>query len=316
MRSISIFACWVGISGHASASVVPQLTPRFGEGVHPPNNEWIQGRQAGGLSSLTTSIKAIEASVNATTDAVTPFEGGTIKGLIGLIKIDEGVVELGNSIDTTTKIADNTPTLSVNESTTLGVQFLGLQPKITDLLSRLQTKRPEFDKAGFKILDVRSLIRDDLTSQQKQADTLGTALVKVLDPALQPLATPVTQQIQGNFSQAVTAFSGRGGKIKIPAKAVPALSNLLADVGKALGIKVNAVAQGATAQAAGPDPATIAPATDAELAASDPAVAEQSAQAAIAATPDADLDNLGDDENDLSGIPPLVLAVLRKYDII
>ena len=142
----------------------------------------------------------------------------------------------------------------------------------------------------------------------------------MLDPALRNLATPINDQIQGNFSTTITAFAGRGGKIAIPAAAVPALSNLLSDLGKALGIKAGSTTGsamvGVKAQTGQPDAATIAPASDAELANSDAQLSEQNAQVALAATSDTDLDKLADGENDLSGIPLVVLAVLRKYNVI
>lgn len=61
-------------------------------------------------------------------------------------------------------------------STQIGTQFLSLQPEINNLLTEVQGKRPEFDKAGFRILDVRSLIRDSVVIQKDKAGDLGGAV--------------------------------------------------------------------------------------------------------------------------------------------
>lgn len=60
--------------------------------------------------------------------------------------------------------------------TQVGIQFLGIQPDITKLLTNLAAKKPDFDKAGLKILDVRSLIRDSVSIQQQGAKELGSSV--------------------------------------------------------------------------------------------------------------------------------------------
>lgn len=60
--------------------------------------------------------------------------------------------------------------------TQVGLQFLGIQPDITTLLNNLDAKKPDFDKAGLKILDVRSLIRDSVSIQQQGAKELGSSV--------------------------------------------------------------------------------------------------------------------------------------------
>lgn len=60
--------------------------------------------------------------------------------------------------------------------TQVGIQFLGIQPDITTLLNNLAAKKPDFDEAGLKILDVRSLIRDSVSIQQEGAKQLGSSV--------------------------------------------------------------------------------------------------------------------------------------------
>ncbi|GKT51597.1 uncharacterized protein ColSpa_11778 [Colletotrichum spaethianum] len=274
----------------------------------------------GGVQALQKQISDLREKTAKANDTIVPFEGGKLKGLVGLLKVNEAVVTLGNTIDRGTETAEKTDTLSATESTQVGTQFLALQPDINNLLNELQSKRKEFDKAGFKILDVRSLIRDSVAIQKDKAGDLGGAFTKVLDRQFQPIATQVSDQIQSNFTQAIDEYKGRGGKIKIPSKAVPKLSDLLAGVARALG-----VADTSRVVVAGPvSDADLIPMTNfasAEAAfmdinTADTAQANTAAEAAMRETSEMDLSRLGPDENDLRGIPPLVLAVLRRYDVI
>ncbi|GJC96794.1 antigenic cell wall [Colletotrichum higginsianum] len=279
----------------------------------------------GGSQALQKQIGTLQEKVTSAKETLEPFKGGSLKGLVGLLKVNEAVVTLGETIDRTTESAEATDTLSAKESTEIGTRFLSLQPDINNLLTELQSKRGEFDKAGFKILDVRSLIRDSVVIQKDKASDLGGAFTKALDPQFQPIATQVSDQIQSNFTQAIGEYEGRGGKIKIPSKAVPQLTNLLAGVARALGVgdrdkmAMMMAAAGPVPNAAEAVPMTnfaSAEAAFADINASDTVQANTAVEAALRGTSDMELRRLGPDENDLRGIPPLVLAVLRRYDII
>ncbi|GKT57545.1 antigenic cell wall protein [Colletotrichum tofieldiae] len=276
----------------------------------------------GGVEALKKRIGDLQEKVAKANDTIVPFKGGSLKGLVGLLKVNEAVVTLGTTIDRGTKSAEATNTLSATESTQVGTQFLALQPDINNLLAELQGKRKEFDKAGFKILDVRSLIRDSVEIQKDKANDLGGAFTKVLDRQFQPIGVQISDQIQGNFSRTIDEYEGRGGKIKIPSKAVPKLTDLLAGVARALGVTDND-----RMMAAGPGPVpevNTVPLTNfpnveaafADISAADTPQANSAIEAAIRGTSDMELSRLGRDENDLRGIPPLVLAVLRRYDVI
>lgn len=158
-----------------------------------------------------------------------------------------------------------------------------------------------------------------------QTDPTRCQFTKALDPQFQPIATQVSDQIQSNFTQAIGEYEGRGGKIKIPSKAVPQLTNLLAGVARALGVgdrdkmAMMMAAAGPVPNAAEAVPMTnfaSAEAAFADINASDTVQANAAVEAALRGTSDMELRRLGPDENDLRGIPPLVLAVLRRYDII
>ncbi|KAK1639324.1 hypothetical protein BDP81DRAFT_512270 [Colletotrichum phormii] len=273
----------------------------------------------GGASALQSRITDLRKRVAEANDTVVPFEGGTLKGLVGLLKVNEAIVTLGSTIDVSTKAAEATNALPANESTQIGTQFLGLQPEINNLLTEVQGKRAEFDKAGFRILDVRSLIRDSVVIQKDKAGDLGGAFTKALDPTFQPFATQISDQIQGNFTAAIDEYDGRAGKIKIPSKAVPVLTDLLAGVARALGVggRNKALAGPVTEAEAASIPMTnyaSAESAFADIGAADTPEANIAAQEALRGGDD--FSRLDPDENDLRGIPPLVLAVLRRYEII
>ncbi|KAI7775447.1 hypothetical protein LA080_006824 [Diaporthe eres] len=252
-------------------------------------------RQTGsGLQALQASITTLQQQLAAANNTVVDFSADSIiDGLTGLIKVNSAVVELGDDITDTTGIANSTSRLNAQDSTQVGVQFLGIQPDITTLLNNLAAKKPDFDKAGLKILDVRSLIRDSVSIQQQGAKELGSSLIAALDPSLAGIAQPINDQIQGNFTTTVNAFQGRGGAIKIPTKLVPALSDILDSLGRALGISdddSNGNSKGGKAAAVDTNSNLMMP---------------QISQS--------DLDRLGPDENDWSVVPFPVAVVLRRF---
>ncbi|KAK1994400.1 hypothetical protein LX36DRAFT_673166 [Colletotrichum falcatum] len=286
----------------------------------------------GGKEALEGQIADLAKKAANANETIVPFKGKGIAGLTGLLKVNLAVTQLGRTLDLTTDTADATSTLSAADSTEVGLKFLALQPDINNLITNLKGKRKEFDKAGFRILDVRSLIRDSVTIQKGKAQDLGDAFTKVLDAQFKPIAEQISGQIQGNFTDAITAYKGRGGKIKIPTKLVPKLSKLLAGVAKALGlgkmdnamldrdmmVSVGLLAGPETdaADSAAMADMLEAEAASADIAAADTPEANAAAEQALAAVPDAELESLGEDENDLRGIPPVVLAVLRYYEVI
>lgn len=119
-------------------------------------------------------------------------------------------------------------------------------------------------------------------------------LIAALDPSLAGIAQPINDQIQGNFTATVNTFQGRGGAIKIPTKLVPALSDILDGLGRALGISGDdsAGSKGKGGKAAAVD-------TNSNL------MMPQISQS--------DLDRLGPDENDWSVVPFPVAVVLRRF---
>lgn len=74
-------------------------------------------RQAGGLQALQASITTLQQQLAAANNTVIEFSSdGIIAGLTGLIKVNSAVVELGDDIEETTSIANNTQRLSPQDS--------------------------------------------------------------------------------------------------------------------------------------------------------------------------------------------------------
>lgn len=111
-----------------------------------------------------------------------------------------------------------------------------------------------------------------------------------MDPSLAGIAQPINDQIQGNFTAAVNAFQGRGGAIKIPTKLVPALSDILDGLGRALGISDDDNNSNSKAAAVNTNSNLMFPSIS-----------------------QSDLDRLGPDENDWSMVPFPVAVVLRRF---
>lgn len=175
-----------------------------------------------GAAAFGESLKTIAANINTTNQTLNEFSGG-LKGIAQLLKIQSETTALGDSIQNSTAIANATGRISLADSTTVGQQFLTLQPQIDSLLDNIKSKRPEFQNAGFGLIDVVSLLRSNIQEQQEYAKELGDATIAMLDPSLTSIATPVNDEIQNRFEQTIDAYGGRGGLIQIP----PGLIGLL-----------------------------------------------------------------------------------------
>lgn len=91
----------------------------------------------------------------------------------------------------------------------------------------------------------------------------------------------------------MNAFQGRGGAIKIPTKLVPALSDILDGLGRALGISDDS----ADSSGRGGNAAAV----------------DTNSNLMMPSISQSDLDRLGPDENDWSVVPFPVAVVLRRF---
>ncbi|KAL1617845.1 hypothetical protein SLS54_007627 [Diplodia seriata] len=202
-----------------------------------------------GAAAFGEALGAIGDNIKTTNDTLNAYSGG-LKGIVQLLEIQSATSDLGDAISNATAIAKATAVLNVADSATVGQQFLQLQPQINSLLDNIKLKEPEFEKAGFGLIDVVSLLRSNLEDQKEGAKDLGDAVsitslflpvlpfgipdptgvvltpgqtIAILDPSLTSVATPINDEIQAKFDDTIAAYQGKGGLIQIP----PGLIGLL-----------------------------------------------------------------------------------------
>lgn len=73
-------------------------------------------RQSGGVQALSGDISTVAKNLASANNTVIGFQGGGLKGIVGLTKINSAVVDLGDSLTATTKTASATPRLNVADS--------------------------------------------------------------------------------------------------------------------------------------------------------------------------------------------------------
>lgn len=76
----------------------------------------VHARQSSGVEALSADINTISKNLASANATVLSFEGGGLKGIVGLTKINSAVVDLGNALTTTTETASSTPKLNVVDS--------------------------------------------------------------------------------------------------------------------------------------------------------------------------------------------------------
>ncbi|KKY24420.1 putative antigenic cell wall [Diplodia seriata] len=175
-----------------------------------------------GAAAFGEALGAIGDNIKTTNDTLNAYSGG-LKGIVQLLEIQSATSDLGDAISNATAIAKATAVLNVADSATVGQMFLQLQPQINSLLDNIKSKEPEFEKAGFGLIDVISLLRSNLEDQKDGAKDLGDATIAILDPSLTSVATPINDEIQAKFDDTIAAYQGKGGLIQIP----PGLIGLL-----------------------------------------------------------------------------------------
>ncbi|OJD30229.1 antigenic cell wall galactomannoprotein [Diplodia corticola] len=177
-----------------------------------------------GAAAFGEALGTIGDNLKTTNETLNEYSGG-LKGIGQLLKIQSATSDLGDAISNATAVAKATGQLSLADSATVGQQFLQLQPQINSLLDNIMSKRAEFQNAGFGLIDVISLLRSNLEEQKQESKELGDATIAILDPSLTSVATPINEEIQTKFDDAIAAYQGRGGLITIP----PGLIGLLGD---------------------------------------------------------------------------------------
>lgn len=133
-------------------------------------------------------------------------------------------------------------------------------------------------------------------------------LVAALDPSLLGIAQPINDQIQGNFTAAVSKFKGRSGAIKIPSGLVPTATDLLAKIGPVLS---KVPGGGGGGKGGGGNPFNPFGKRQDDM--SDmPGMSDMY----CCGITQAKIDALGPDQNDLTSIPEPVVAMLQQLGVV
>lgn len=98
--------------GLANASTLRFTRLQTGDVDGPLNH----ARQSSGVDALSADISTISKSLASANSTVLSFQGGGLKGIVGLTKINSAVVDLGDALTATTKTASSTPKLNVTDS--------------------------------------------------------------------------------------------------------------------------------------------------------------------------------------------------------
>lgn len=73
-------------------------------------------QSTGGVQALSDNINTLTKSLASANSTVLSFQGGGLKGIVGLTKINSAVVDLGDTLTATTKTAASTTQLNVTDS--------------------------------------------------------------------------------------------------------------------------------------------------------------------------------------------------------
>ena len=111
---------------------------------------------------------------------------------------------------------DSTPHLDDNDSLTVALEAINLEPQISSLLINIVSRKKAFDTAILGIGSVSKTVLASLEKQKDQSAALGAALVNVLNGVFALGAAQQNDLIAKDFDTAITAYKQPGGIISLP----------------------------------------------------------------------------------------------------
>ncbi|PGH28981.1 hypothetical protein GX50_08283 [[Emmonsia] crescens] len=154
-------------------------------------------------AEVVDTVKSISTQVVELETTVQSFTGQVIKALKIQIKTGKLTKALEDAIEKT----QESPNFTTDESVTIAMGFIDLQPKITKVLDALISKKDVFKKGLFGFIPLTGIVRGGLEKQKELSAQLGQETVKKLTPEFANLAPIINGLIAADFSRAVAAFS-------------------------------------------------------------------------------------------------------------
>ncbi|PGG97042.1 hypothetical protein AJ79_09356 [Helicocarpus griseus UAMH5409] len=154
-------------------------------------------------SEVAETVKTISTGVEELTATVNGYTGQISTAL----KIQLGTSKITSSLEDAIEQTQESPSFTQEESSTIALGFIELQPKITTVLDALISKKDVFQKGVFGIIPLTWLVKLNLDKQQELSAQLGEEVVKKLTPDFASLAPLINDKIAADFARAVEAFS-------------------------------------------------------------------------------------------------------------
>ncbi|KAK4503416.1 hypothetical protein PRZ48_004331 [Zasmidium cellare] len=168
------------------------------------------------VNTIVASINTISSNIKTLNTTLNTFHKGDLDSGLKVLKIQSQTDKLGKSINAGTSAAQTSQPLNSDDSFTVAVAVLNLQPQVISLLDNIEQHKPAFDAAIIDLVSVTPQVEQDLKNQNQSTAGLSNAIVARLADPYPSLAGTVTGPIFSKFNEAIALFAQPGGLIALP----------------------------------------------------------------------------------------------------
>jgi len=170
--------------------------------------------RADNANAVVSAIGTISSQLVTLNTSVTNFKAGLLDlGQALDVQLQSSV--LASDLQKAVTDAVTSSNFTSDESVTVGLALVNLEPQIFSVLDNIESKKTAFDE----VVDVFSLsatVKSDLQQEASLSAQLGAAVQAKLVPSVASLAPPINSAIASAFAAAISVYSQPGGLIPLP----------------------------------------------------------------------------------------------------
>lgn len=170
------------------------------------------------VTPLLYDIGNLTANVNNLDSLVTTFKHSLFKDIVPLIKLQNAAVDLGKEIESVTKDFNGTAQLNAQDTLKIAGPFAKLIAPLQQVLTDINTAKPQFDKAILDFLSASCIIKGHVVHLQQVTDSLIAQVKLTILPAFGGVVAPLQKQVDAAFNGTINGPYAKVKALYIPFK--------------------------------------------------------------------------------------------------
>ncbi|KAK2748383.1 hypothetical protein FQN55_004320 [Onygenales sp. PD_40] len=149
----------------------------------------------------------IVEGVSAQVDKLTTTVNGYTGQIFTALKIQIQTGKIGSGLEDGIEETKASEPFTDEESQSVALTLVALQPKLTTLVDALISKKDVFKKGILGFIPLTGLVKSSLEKQEKLSAQFGEEVIKKLTKQFADLAPLINDKIAADLARAVEAFS-------------------------------------------------------------------------------------------------------------